>query len=77
MNNFGTYLTPEQAADFAIKSGDTRPKDQLIKYFTKEAKINKVCMVCLERAWNYAGCGLCFSCTTGESDASKDCELRR
>lgn len=30
---------------------------------------------CGEPVWRLGGCGLCFTCTTGEADASDDYEL--
>ena len=61
--------------------------DELIKMFPLEMKREKLlrhsaslpdelCSVCkTEKAWKYGGCGMCFSCTSGEADASKDFEL--
>ena len=67
MNNYAGYITPEQAQ----ARGDTRTMDELRRL----ARSNEKCEVCDEPAWRYGGCGLCFSCTTGEADASDDYEL--
>jgi hypothetical protein len=68
MNNYGGYITPEEA----IKAGDTRTLKEL-QYLAKK-KTGK-CVVCGDAEWKYAGCNMCFSCTTGESDASDDLEI--
>jgi len=69
MNNFKEYITPEQAKE----KGDKRPLAELKKL--AKMKPSK-CLSCeMEDEWKYAGCGLCFSCTTGEADASGDYEL--
>jgi len=71
MNNF-SFITPEE---YHRKY----PND---KEFTLEElkKLQKrkasVCQNCDEREWKMADCGLCFSCTTGESDASDDYEIK-
>lgn len=68
MNNFKHFITPEQARE----KGDTRS----LEYLTELAnQPDEVCENCTENIWKYADCGLCFSCTTGESDASDDYEL--
>lgn len=33
------------------------------------------CLVCDQPVWAHGGCGMCFSCTTGEADASDDYEF--
>jgi hypothetical protein len=68
MNNFSRYITPQEAKEH----GDTRS----IELLTELSKDNSHCD-CGEQVWRYAGVGLCFSCTTGESDASGDYELAR
>lgn len=67
MNNFGNYITPTQAKE----RGDTRSLEELQEL----SKRNGTCMNCDEKEWRNAGCGLCFSCTVGEADASEDTEL--
>ena len=68
MNNFIHFITPEEA----VKLGDERT----LKELKRAAKSKGRCECCGEKAWKYAGTGLCFSCTTGESDASEDYELK-
>lgn len=69
MNNFGEYITPEEA----ILRGETEPLKELLARVKRGAG---TCDVCDEKEWLFGGTGLCFSCTTGESDASDDLELR-
>jgi hypothetical protein len=68
MNNFKHFITPEQARE----QGDTRDMALLKSLATGRA--NKCCN-CDEDEWRFAGLGMCFSCVTGESDASDDYEL--
>jgi len=67
MHNF-TYITPERAKEI----GDTRS----LKELRKLAATDGQCEVCDAPIWKFAGTGMCFTCTTGESDASDDYELR-
>jgi hypothetical protein len=69
MNNYAAYITPEQAR----ANGDTRSLGELRAL----ARNKKKCCNCDEPVWRYGGCGMCFSCTTGESDASGDYELEQ
>lgn len=73
MNNFGAYLTPEeaQAKDLSTKNGRREP----LSYYEILAMNNETCENCNEKAWRLANTGLCFSCTTGEADASDDYEI--
>jgi ribosomal protein L37E len=68
MNNFHSYITPEKA----VELGDERS----LKELKALAKSHGRCENCGQPAWKYAGQGLCFSCTTGEADASEDYELK-
>jgi hypothetical protein len=69
MNNFHSYITPEKA----VELGDERS----LKELKALAKSHGRCEVCRqEQAWKYVGTEMCFSCTTGESDASEDYELK-
>jgi hypothetical protein len=68
VNNFGQYITPERA----IAGGDTRTLEQLQKIAKRRAR---TCSNCDELEWKFADCGMCFSCTTGEADASDDFEI--
>lgn len=74
MNNFGHYITPEQAKKYHDK---LNPDDKLpLKYWKRRAKLKAKCFVCeYEDVWRYGQTGMCFSCTTGEADASDDYEL--
>ena len=68
MNNFYKEITPIEAKEL----GDKRS----IKELTRLAKQKGKCGVCEQEAWRYADTGLCFTCTTGEADASEDYELK-
>jgi len=69
MNNF-TFITPEEM----IKKHPEEKKNFLeLKRIAKEEAGE--CMNCNEDEWKYGGVGLCFTCTTGEADASEDYEL--
>ncbi|KKR14730.1 MAG: hypothetical protein UT43_C0017G0001 [Parcubacteria group bacterium GW2011_GWC1_39_29] len=71
MNNFGKFITPEEAQ----KLGDKRSLEE----FKNALKNNDICEVCNSfPIWKYGygnDTGLCFTCTTGETDASNDQEL--
>jgi uncharacterized Zn finger protein (UPF0148 family) len=67
MSNFAGFISPERAKAL----GDTRSLEELRQL----AKTNGTCSNCGEPIWRYAGNGLCFSCTTGEEDASEDYEI--
>lgn len=68
MNNFGAYKTPEQLK----AAGDSRTLAELQALAKTKAG---QCENCDEKEWKYGGCGLCFSCTTGQADASDDTEI--
>lgn len=70
MNNFAKYLTPKQAK----RLGD----DRTLKELEEAAKDDSECDVCGQPIWRYGHgdkTGLCFTCTTGQVDASEDYEL--
>lgn len=70
MNNF--YLvTPEK---YVKENGE---KYHTLKELKKIAKRKaQDCISCdNEVEWKLVGTGLCFSCTTGEADASEDYEI--
>ncbi len=46
------------------------------KELEKMAKDDGECEVCGRPVWRIVGLGMCFTCTTGESDASDDYELK-
>jgi len=64
------YITPEQAFDRGARS-DISDLDGYIKL----AKSGGECELCDNEKWKLANTGLCFSCTTGTTDASTDYEL--
>jgi hypothetical protein len=63
---FGGYITPEEAK----KKGDTRTIAELNSAFRSRGKCQ-----CGQPIWRFGGCGLCFTCTTGEADPSEDYEF--
>ena len=65
--DFGGYITPEKA----VAQGDTRSLEELREL----ARSRGECIVCGEPIWKFAGCDMCFPCTTGEADASEDYEI--
>ena len=74
MNNFYQYLTPEKARklDQQTEGGRRKP----LAYYQKLATNKAVCEICeTEAVWRLADTGMCFSCTTGQADASDDYEL--
>lgn len=68
MNNFHSYRTPEQL----IEAGSSSTLAELQRL---AARKTGTCLVCDEKEWKLGDCGLCFSCTTGEADASGDFEI--
>jgi hypothetical protein len=71
MNNF-TFISPEDY--FELPNACTK---SLRKLRALARRPDKLCEVCgREKAWKLADTGLCFSCTTGEADASDDYELK-
>jgi hypothetical protein len=73
MNNFGFYITSKEAAKLhnSIKSND----HVSVACYEHLSKNKKMCQCGQEKIWKFGGCGMCFSCTTGEADASDDYEL--
>jgi hypothetical protein len=68
------YVTPEEY--FNIQQ--TSPKTQnahTLEELKRMSKNKGKCEVCGEPVWKLGDCGLCFTCTTGESDSSYDYEL--
>jgi hypothetical protein len=71
MNNFGALMTPREYVEEFGEEYHTL--DELRE---RANAPDTGCVACeLENAWKLAGTGLCFSCTTGEADASEDIEL--
>ena len=71
--DFAEFITPEKAYEFDC-SLNTPPAFSL-KEYKHAAHSHQRCCICGASAWKMAMQGLCFSCTTGESDASEDYEL--
>jgi hypothetical protein len=74
MHTFAKLLTPEQymKRQRGIIGGLT-----LAEVTAAAAAPPATCEVCSENpVWRLGGVGLCFTCTTGEADASEDYELR-
>ena len=74
MNNFGKYYTPEEY----IKSvkGTEIEEQHTLEELKNKLNNTGLCEVCeSEEVWKLADVGMCFTCTTGESDASEDTEL--
>lgn len=68
-HEFAQYLTPHEAFKMMPQMGT-------LKEFNQRAKHNAECDVCgMRPAWRLVGLGMCFTCVTGESDASEDYEL--
>jgi len=70
VNNFAEYITPEKA--FKLNRGNN---GRNLDWYKRHQKDHSMCQCGQEKVWRYAGTGLCFSCTTGEADASDDYEL--
>jgi len=69
MNNF-IFITPEE---YHRKY----PKESTLEKLKKMQKRKaKVCQKCDELEWKMAECGMCFTCTTGESNANEDYEIK-
>jgi len=65
-------------ADQAQSLAKVNSKYRSLTYWRSLAKKTGVCQVCEENPiWRFADTGLCFPCTTGESDASEDFELQQ
>lgn len=72
MNNFAELLTPSEY----LKRYPVMEKQHTLKQLEAMAKSKGLCDVCgQENIWKLGACGMCFTCTTGESDASDDLEL--
>lgn len=68
MVNFKAYLTPMQY----YRMGTNVSLEELIR---RASAKTQPCANCDEDSWKLLRTGLCFYCTTGESDASQDYEL--
>jgi hypothetical protein len=71
VNNFHTLLTPKEAFEKDVIKGTTLPEYEVL------SRMKGMCIVCRkDEIWKLANTEMCFSCTTGESDASEDYELK-
>ena len=71
MNNFTHYLTPEEAFRKDVVKGTA------LKEYQRLSNVKGKCFICeVEDIWKLADTDMCFSCTTGEADASGDYELK-
>ena len=68
MNNFAEWITTFERAQEIDETITERDFNRMVRY-------NESCQVCGQHAWRYVEIGLCFTCTTGESDASGDYEI--
>lgn len=66
--NFVEWVTTYERAK-ELKLVETRDE------FDKIVGDERRCKACNEHVWRYAETGLCFLCTTGESNASGDYEI--
>jgi hypothetical protein len=65
---FGEVITPERAHEL-------NPQFSVTEYVLRAMR-SRTCEGCGHHPeWRYVGLGLCFSCVTGETDASDDYEL--
>lgn len=73
--DFAGYKSPQQAFDGYKEVNGGVPLFSLKQLKTMAAN-DSLCFVCESMpVWRMAGLGMCFTCTTGESDASNDYEL--
>ena len=67
MDNF-EFITPEKAFEINNK----KPLDWWVKLAKSKPK---KCQCGNYNIWKFGECGMCFTCVTGENDASDDYEL--
>lgn len=73
MSDFN-YVTPEEY--FKIQEADPKTKGgHTLKQLKAMTQNEGECEVCGAPIWKLGDTGLCFHCTTGESDPSDDYEL--
>jgi hypothetical protein len=65
-----TMISAQEA--FQKKLSDPNPT---LEEWKKQASNNATCCNCSMPVWRFADMGMCFTCITGESDASDDYEL--
>ena len=68
MNNFAEWITTFERAQEIDETITERDFNRMVRY-------NEPCQVCGQHVWRYVENELCFTCTTGESDASGDYEI--
>jgi hypothetical protein len=68
----GSHICIQSTLDSEAKDKD----NTTLAEWKRRASIRGKCIVCKEEdKWRYADTDMCFSCTTGEADASGDYEL--
>lgn len=75
MNNF-CYISPRKYWEL-IKDEKKNRSFKSLEQLEKLAKQpERICDVCSQNpVWKLGGCDMCFTCVTGETDASEDYEL--
>lgn len=70
-------ITLEKAikSHIELNGGDEAEIRREFQSHINEKKNGAKCMVCDQPVWAFGGCDMCFSCTTGEADASDDYEF--
>lgn len=63
-------VTPQEAAELGLRDGNRN-----IRHYEALARNKKRCCNCDNPVWKLMDLGMCFPCTTGETDASGDYEL--
>ncbi len=67
-----TYVTPGEYLALITERGREAPFT--LAQLEEQARREETCD-CGQPAWKLTGIGLCFACTTGETDTSNDYEL--
>ncbi len=70
-------ISLDKAVENHVRLNGGNP-DKVRKDFEKQIRMKQngaKCEVCDAPIWAFGGCGMCFSCTVGEADASDDYEL--
>lgn len=68
-HKFAKLLTVKQALKMNVVPATREELEE-------RARDNSECEVCGRPVWRIVGIGMCFTCTTGEADASEDFELK-
>lgn len=69
------YITSEEAAKIGVHGDSNNNRIHDVNYYKKLSEKEGTCENCSNPVWKLADTGLCFSCTTGETNASEDYEL--